>query len=255
MNLIIVSSWCPFPADNGSRLRAYNLLRQLAARGHVLTLLALAQPETDAAQAISVLSELCAGGVKLFAAPHSSRRAAAHAPPRRGPRSVLLSWNADMAGAVHAAVQSGAYDRALFLEPGVLPYAPARPAVPCILDCMEVSRFLRQTRTVRVQLMLWKLRRYLQTHAPRFCAWTAVSEQERDAIRAFVGTPTPPLYVVPNGVDLEHNAFRGNGPADADRLVLNGAPDFVPKCRGRGVVCVRSTAHYSARRGSVPISG
>ena len=66
MKLLIVSSWCPYPADNGSRLRIYHLIRQLARRGHQIKLLALAQDDSDLAAARAGLSPLCALGVELF---------------------------------------------------------------------------------------------------------------------------------------------------------------------------------------------
>lgn len=42
MKIFFLSSWFPFPPDNGSRIRVYNLLRTLAQR-HVVTLITFAE--------------------------------------------------------------------------------------------------------------------------------------------------------------------------------------------------------------------
>ena len=43
MELLVVSTWLPYPPDNGSRIRAYELLRHLARR-HSVTLLSFGAP-------------------------------------------------------------------------------------------------------------------------------------------------------------------------------------------------------------------
>ncbi|MGE3840904.1 MAG: glycosyl transferase family 1, partial [Vicinamibacterales bacterium] len=47
MKVLVVSSWMPYPPDNGSQLRAFNLLAQLSFR-HELTVLAFATPSHPA---------------------------------------------------------------------------------------------------------------------------------------------------------------------------------------------------------------
>ncbi|MFQ5577906.1 MAG: glycosyl transferase family 1, partial [Anaerolineae bacterium] len=57
MNILLLSRWFPYPANNGSKLRIYNLLRGLADH-HNVTLLSFAdRPDIDP-QAPELLS-LC----------------------------------------------------------------------------------------------------------------------------------------------------------------------------------------------------
>lgn len=48
MRVLAVSTWCPVPPDNGSRLRAYHLLRALSQR-HDVTLVTFADGELSRA--------------------------------------------------------------------------------------------------------------------------------------------------------------------------------------------------------------
>src|SRR4051794_8236698 len=56
MKLLAVSSWFPCPPDNGSKLRAFNLISRLARR-HDITLLSFAEPGEETGS--TVLADLC----------------------------------------------------------------------------------------------------------------------------------------------------------------------------------------------------
>ncbi len=56
MKLLAISSWFPYPPDNGSKLRAFHLLSHLA-QHHDITLLSFAESGEEADQ--SVLKDLC----------------------------------------------------------------------------------------------------------------------------------------------------------------------------------------------------
>jgi len=57
MNLLVVSTWLPYPPDNGSRVRAYQLLRHFGRR-HTLTLLAFGESGSPAD--LDTVRSLCA---------------------------------------------------------------------------------------------------------------------------------------------------------------------------------------------------
>ena len=235
MRLLVVSFWCPDPSDNGSRLRARHLIRQLARRGHEIRLLALAQRETDLAAARENLAPLCAGGVTLFPSrffrPGTARALAGFFTPR--PRHLLDMHQPDFAEAVARECRSGGHDAVLALELGAAHYVPADAPVPCVLDQLEVSPFVNAVREagsararLRRSLTLSKLRAHLRALARQYALWTVVSDAEARAVRALVGPAAPPLQVLPNGVDLEGNAHDPRAPYDPDGLVYNGAPAF-----------------------------
>lgn len=236
MNILVVSAWCPFPADNGSRLRAFHLLTQLARQGHRLTLMALAQEDSDWESARRGLEPLCAGGVMLFAS-HFFRPGALRA--RLGffspkPRMLLDMWQPEAAREIARQCRDGVQDVVLALELGVAHYIPADTPKPCFLDQVEVSGFARSLseasslrRRLRVGLMVAKLRAHIASLSPVFEYWTAVSEDERQAILRLLGkSAAPNIEVLANGVDLDYNTYAPTAAYDPNGLVYNGALSF-----------------------------
>ncbi len=236
MNILVVSAWCPYPADNGSRLRAYHLIRELSAQGHALTLIALGQNDSDLASAQKPLESLCAGGVTLFPSRFFQsgtwKAKLGFFSPK--PRMLLDTFQPDAARAIHQECRSSKYDVVLVLELGIAHYIPADAAAPCVLDQVEVSSFVREFREtkslkkrLRLGLMVAKFRAHVRSLAPRFAGWTAVSAPERDAIIRLVGPrAVPGIDILPNGVDLEHNAPDGKNNYDPDAVIYNGALSF-----------------------------
>lgn len=235
MKLLVVSFWCPYPADNGSRLRAYHLLRELSRRGHEIRLLALAQEDSDLAAARAGLSPLCLRGVELFASrffrPGTAKALLGFFSPR--PRHLLDTHQEEAARSIARECRSGDHDLALALELGVAHYLPPGAGTPLVLDQLEVSRFVKDAHEARSPqarlrrgLTLAKLRLHLRTLARQYALWTAVSEAEAREIRTLVGPTAPPIRVLPNGVDLDGNSHDPAAPYDPEGLVYNGALGF-----------------------------
>ncbi len=236
MNILVVSAWCPYPADNGSRLRAYNLIRELSRQGHALTLIALGQDDSDLAGAQGPLELLCAGGVTLFPSRFFQsgtwRARLGFFSPK--PRMLLDTFQPDAARAINRECRLGRYDVILALEVGIAHYIPADAAAPCVLDQVEVSSFVREAREsaslkkrLRLGLMVAKFRAHVASLVPRFACWTAVSALERDAIIKLIGPrAAPKIDIVPNGVDLDYNAPSGENNYDPNAVIYNGALSF-----------------------------
>lgn len=236
MNILIVSAWCPFPADNGSRLRAFHLITQLARQGHRLTLIAMGQDDSDLERAQAGLAPLCAGGVTLFPSrffrPGTLKSRLGYFSPK--PRMLLDTWQPEAAREIARQCHDGPHDVVLALELGIAHYIPSDTPRPCILDQVEVSSFVRPLaeetslrRRLRMGLMVAKFRAHVASLAPRFALWTTVSEDERQAIQRLVGKQvTMPLEILPNGVDLDYNKADLGAAYDPDALVYNGALSF-----------------------------
>lgn len=236
MKILVVSAWCPYPADNGSRLRAYNLIRELSAQGHTLTLIALGQDDSDLPGAQGPLEQLCAGGVRLFPSRFFQsgtwRAKLGFFSPK--PRMLLDTFQPEAAREIRHQCWSSKYDVVLALEFGIAHYIPADAAVPCVLDQVEVSSFVREAREsaslkkrLRLGLMVAKFRAHVASLAPHFACWTAVSMPERDAIIRLIGPRAAPLIdVLPNGVDLDYNAPSLENKYDANAVIYNGALSF-----------------------------
>ena len=235
MKLLMLSSWCPYPPDNGSRLRIYHLTRELARRGHEIKMLALGQEDSDRAAARAGLSPLCALGVEVFPSrffrPGTAKALLGFLSPR--PRHLLDTHQAEAAQAIARECRSGEYDAVLAMELGVAHYVPRDTRTPCLLDQIEVSGFLKTVReadTARARLRrgltLTKVRTHVASLGRQYALWTPVSEAEAQAVRELIGSSAPPLQVLPNGVDLDGNAFDPAAPYDPEGLIYNGALSF-----------------------------
>lgn len=245
MNLLVLSTWFPYPADNGSRLRAWHLLRQLKAQGHRLHLVAGVQDDAKArigsdGSVPAPLADLCetvdaipwhwfqgGGGLK-------SEALALLSPT---PRSILETPNPALSDCIAKRLEQKP-DAVLVLELGMDTYLGALPSgCQAILDQVEVSGVERAVQTagstparLRAQLTLEKSNRYWHKRFQRYACITAVSEEETAAVRRVVGRETPPVVVVPNGVDVA--AFPARPPQRSERvpgrLLYNGALTYGP---------------------------
>ena len=236
MKILVVSAWCPYPADNGSRLRAFHLIKRLSDAGHRLSLIAFGQDDSDLQAAEAGMRPLCAGGVTLYPSrffrPGTLKAWLGYFSPK--PRMLLDTWQPAAAREIAQQCRSGAYDVVLALQLGIAHYIPVGTRTPCVLEEVEVSSFLREWETtrslpkkIRLGLMATKFRAHVASLASRFQLWTTVSEAERQAILKHIGTRSvPPIVVLPNGVDLAYNDWKPDAPYDPESVIYNGALSF-----------------------------
>lgn len=235
MDLLIVSTWFPHPPDNGSRLRAFHLIRELAKR-HRVRLVAGLQDDV-AAQAEEGRAALLSFCDQVETFPWYWYT------PGRGdawrslfsltPRSITATEH-PAGRALIAAQLEQPTDALLVLEQGAAPLIPP-DAPPAVLDQMEVTgveRAYREAgglRRLRHGLTLWKGHRYWRQTLRHYKAVTAVSEKEAAAVSRVLGSGNggAPVFVIPNGVDVQ--AYRRQeGRAVTGRLLYNGALSYGP---------------------------
>lgn len=240
MKLLVLSTWFPFPPDNGSRIRAYHLLQQLARR-HEIRLIAGVQEDVtgDVETGVTELRTFCRSVVPVswqwHDPQHTGAAGAVRALLSSVPRSILETPNPPLVAAI-AQELTTAPDAVLVLELGMDAYLPALPeALPVIIDQVEVSgveRAYRQANGIknrlRVGLTYRKSAAYWQKRFARYTAITAVSEEEAVAVRKVVGAEKPPVVVVPNGVSVSDYIPRPLSQAVPGRLIYNGALTYAP---------------------------
>ena len=250
MNLLVLSPWFPCPPDNGSRLRAFHLLRQLAARHRVRVVTGRQTDRQggDAPTDDDLRAQLgCESVVSVAWRWHGEEEKGGSARALRAllsptPRSILETDNAPLRAAVDAEYARQP-DAVLALELGSAPFVPPANGAawmpPVVLDQVEMSG-LAQARAdaasartwLRAGLTAWKSDRYWRQAVRRFAALTTVSEDEACAVRSVVGEPeggAPPVVVVPNGVDVSSYRRGASGVAPvAGRLLYNGALGYGP---------------------------
>src|ERR671929_2281356 len=166
MRVLFLSAWFPYPPDNGSKLRIYNLLRGLA-NEHDLTLIAFA--EQPVMQPSAELNGVCK---------------AVHIVPRRAykstaarallgflsptPRVLVATHVQPMAERIRREINGSRYDLVIASEWAAAAYWRAFRGLPTIFEDVELGVFAAKkacapTRLHRLrhELTWLKLRRYL----------------------------------------------------------------------------------------------
>lgn len=227
MRILMISRWYPYPPDNGSKIRIYNLIKQLARR-HELTLLTFA-PGPVAAEQQQPLRDLCRNvQVVTWRAFQPNRLRALLGFFAPVPRSVVDTDNPEMHARVRAAVTAQQFDVGFASEIDSVPYLLPVQELPRFADELQVAvikdRYLTQRqpgRRLRAGLTWWKTRRYVRRFLAQFEGCAVASEQERAHLLA-LAPRCRRVAVVPNGVDLAWNTGDFGAP-EPDTLVFSGA--------------------------------
>ncbi len=227
MKLLVVSSWFPYPPNNGSKLRAYHLLARLANR-HAITLLSFAESGEEGGS--PSLAAFCEQVVTVPGNPFKSEK-----PPSARqlfgalPRSLAQTYNTQMQALVD--VKIVACDAALAFQLGAAPYLRPHVSVPRVLDEIEIGVFRdnyraqpMSLRRVRRGLTWWKYARFVRDLVTQFDRSTVVSERERSCL-AEAGCDVTRVDVVPNGVDRTDFA-KSNHARKRGALIYSGAVTY-----------------------------
>ncbi|MCL5104337.1 MAG: glycosyltransferase family 4 protein [Armatimonadetes bacterium] len=232
MNVLFLSTWFPFPPDNGARIRVYNLIKALASR-HKVHLISLLQGDSDRDNA-KKLSDICEvvslhesrwfapGTFKSFLGFFSSR-----------PRSAVDTFDSIVRRSVEQAIERIRPDVVIASTLGVAEYVPEDLGVPCILEQHNCDyAVLKRTaeacpsliRRLRLTLGWKKFARWEAAVCRRFDLVTMVSEHDKSLLHAIV-PDMEEVHVTPNGVDtVYYNASRRAPEPFA--LLYNGALSY-----------------------------
>ena len=229
MRILFLSTWFPYPPDNGSKLRIYHLLRALA-QTHQVTLISFAF-DTARADEANELDAWCqdirvvpinpfaynrAGVLRTFLSPR---------PMASRPIPIMNHLVADVS-------QGNPFDAVIASTEMMANYALlAGPGTKKVLE--EHNSMARWAREWYEGARGWvqrgrrwaswqKDRRHEARIFPRFDLITMVSEADRQATIDAVGAGRVRVEVVPNGVDCDHNR-PGLGQPQPDSLVYNGS--------------------------------
>ena len=229
VKILFLSRWFPYPPNNGSKIRVFNLLRQLARRHEVALVSFGDRGDAADARASAVLSQYCST-VRVLPyrgfRPSSARSLLGLLSPR--PRSLVDTLSVEMRRAALEQVGDGRCDLVVASQLDMVPYALALPGVPALLEELELSTYLDAvsreaslSRRVRALLTWAKLSAYLRRTLPRFAACTVVSEREMANLRGVAPWYTA-VEIVPNALELSE--YGGvYGPPRPGTLVFCGA--------------------------------
>ena len=208
MHLIFISWWWPYPANNGSKIRIYNLLQQLA-KAYAVTLLAFAEPDEATPDEIAHMRTFC-HSVECFAKPHAhpGKIEAVRGYLASWPRSMVYNYSPAVAERIREIVKTEKIDLIIGSQVDTLRYLDAAPGIPAVLEEVELTYYLNHVEETsgpgrfRAQLTLDKLAGALRTLHQCNVYFTVASEAERSNMQRLV-SPDVVSEVIVNGVDTQ----------------------------------------------------
>lgn len=226
MNILFLSRWFPYPMNNGSKIRIYNLLRGLS-QHHDVTLLCFADqpgvsPEAPEIRAVCAKVEV----VPWREFDPASLRA------RLGflslqPRSVVDTFSPAMAQAITQTLNEEKFDLVIASQLQMAAYAPYFGDVPAVFEEIEIGLFHDRAFSadgkmrLRRALTWFKLRLYLSQLLNRFRAAVMVSERERNLLRRNFPAFRGRTEVIPNCLNMdEYTGIRAE--KRANTLIFSG---------------------------------
>jgi glycosyltransferase involved in cell wall biosynthesis len=229
MQVLFLSRWFPFPADNGSKMRVLTILQQLSERHDVALVSFGERQDMDNAGAARTLRELCSRVHVLpyrEFRPSSPKALAGLLAPQ--PRFLLDTYRREMSDWIARELRRRAYDVIVASQLDMAPYALEVPRIPALLEELELATFNdgrrqpgRLAQRWRSSLTWLKLAAYLRRILPRFAACTVASEAELRNLRE-VAPAYSSVHILPNALDLAR--YKGHyGPPQQNTLVYAGA--------------------------------
>ncbi len=211
MNILFLSRWFPLPADNGSKIRIYNLLRGLN-QYHDVTLLSFTDQAGVSPEAPEV-REICSR-VSLIRwrefNPHSLRARAAMLSLK--PRSIVDTFSSEMARKITAILNERQYDLIIASQLQMAAYAPYFKNIPAVFEEFEIGLFHDGAFSAEGRLhfrraLTWfKLRLYLSHLLFFFNACTTASERERQLLAGNFPAYKGLVEVIPNCLNASEYA-------------------------------------------------
>lgn len=232
MRILFLSRWFPYPPNNGSKLRIYNLLLGLAEQ-YDITLLSFAdQPE--ATPDVFNLQPGCREIQVVPWKPFNPRSQRA----RLGlfslaPRSFADTFSPEMAQRIEQNLASEKYSAVIASQIDMAVYSRYFSGVPAVFEEVEVGVLYEQfTRAIsplqrfRYGLTWFKYRRYLASLLRKFRLCTVVSRQEQQILQN-VAPDYSSIEVVPNCVDVDGYKSTINTP-HPNTLIFTGSFSYSP---------------------------
>ncbi len=234
MRILFLSRWFPYPPDNGSKLRVFNLLRGLA-WAHSIQLITFSEPGISGTAIPEALAALCE---EIRVIPWKDfdpeSRLARRGYFSQAPRSIIDTFSTQMSRAIGEVCRNFSIDLVIASQIDTAAYRPAFKEVPAVFEEAEVGVYFEQyaraktlASRLRYGLTWMKYRRYLAALIGSFQMATVVSAREKKLLTHATGRQTTPVEIIPNCVDFA--AYNGSfAPAAPDSLIFTGSLTFSP---------------------------
>jgi len=232
MKILFLSRWFPYPPDNGSKIRIFNLLAGLSSK-HQITLISHYEPSEGEPQ-LSELMQYC-GEIQTvpWKAFHPDSLQARIGFFSLQPRSFIDTFSVELMRKIEAAIAREHYDLVIASQIDMAAYAPYFHSIPAIFEEAEVGVLYEQyaseqsmIRRMRHALTWAKYRRFLKGTIQMYRICTVVSNREAELLSQAVGNEVEAV-VIPNCIDLHAYDDIRETP-QPQTLIFTGAFTFDP---------------------------
>ncbi|MDB5080445.1 MAG: hypothetical protein JWP00_2369 [Chloroflexi bacterium] len=235
MNILFLSRWLPYPANNGARLRIFNLLKRLLQQGHRVHLITFYEPGDELHLARQNAGQFCTSLEAVLYKPFQpgswQSRLAFFSPK---PRWAITTYQPEMARLVEASLVYQEFETLVASEIDMACYGivAKKYGIPALLEGLELAKLYEQfsqaasyKNRLRNGLTWLKMSAYVREIARHYQSVTVVSEKEYNLAGDLVGRDK--VTVLPNGADLKGYTFRPyQVESRPKRLIFNGALTF-----------------------------
>jgi polysaccharide biosynthesis protein PslH len=208
MRILFLSRWYPFPPDNGSKLRIYNLLCGLA-KYHQVTLLSFIEKASDLRD-LSDAQDYCEDIKTVPWKPFdpTSRRSLIGYFYSR-PRSFIDTYSTEMANLIEQSLEKKHFDLVIASQVDMAAYYELFHGYPALFEEVEIGAFHQKysyanfpIERSRRGLMWWKYKKFLVRSMNSFRYCTVVSEPEKRLLEQ-IGVRAEKIKVIPNSIALD----------------------------------------------------
>jgi polysaccharide biosynthesis protein PslH len=208
MRILFLSRWYPFPPDNGSKLRIYNLLCGLA-KYHQVTLLSFID-KASGLKELNDAQEYCED-IKTVPwkpfDPQSRRSLIGYFSSR--PRSFIDTYSTEMANLIEQSLGKKPFDMVIASQVDMAAYYELFRGYPALFEEVEVGAFHQKysfanfpVERSRRGLMWWKYKKFLTRSMESFRYCTVVSEPEKLLLEQ-IGVRAEKITVIPNSIAMD----------------------------------------------------
>jgi glycosyltransferase involved in cell wall biosynthesis len=230
MRVLILSTWFPYPLSQGSKIRAYYLIKSLAQR-HDVALVSFEDVPLEPGS-IDHVEQICRKVEVVHRNPFArSRKKTLSGWLSQRPSVVQTSYCPEMAARVQHLASDWDPECVIALTFITAPYALAVHGAPRIVDIDNLMwPMLKQAHRqaqdpfgrLRSWVAYWKFRQYETWLYRQFDLSLVVSDRDRQAAVDLMGLQVSQVGVVPNGVDMSFHQPLPIEPKP-NTLVYNGA--------------------------------
>ena len=207
MKILFLSRWFPYPVNNGSKVRIYNLLRGLGPH-HDVTLLSFVDQtggRPEASEIRSLCSEIVVVPWKEFEPGTWQARLGFLS---LKPRSVIDTFSPAMAGAITTAITGQKFDLVIASQLQMAAYYPYFQGIPALFEELEIGLFHDRAFSpdgkirLRHALTWFKYRYYLSRLFNGFRFISVASETERGLVTRNFPRHKDQVEAIPNRINL-----------------------------------------------------